>query len=102
MGALPKNKITRVERGKRRQGNRPTLTKDTSTNAIPLHKRGMVAEFLQLLGVTSEKETVTSASKKAEAKSKTTAKPKVQATQKIAPAPAKSTITTRKRKSDKK
>ena len=30
MGALPKNKITSVERGKRRAGNTPKLKKDLS------------------------------------------------------------------------
>lgn len=47
MGALPKNKITRVERGKRRAGNRPTITKDAKTAAVPLHKRGLVAQMLK-------------------------------------------------------
>ncbi len=55
MGALPKNKITRVERGKRRAGNKPTVTKDVNRASVPLHKRGMVAEFLKVMGVTTEK-----------------------------------------------
>lgn len=46
MGALPKNKITSVERGKRRAGNRPTITKDSKKTLVPLHKRGIVASVL--------------------------------------------------------
>lgn len=54
MGALPKNKITRVERGKRRRGNTPSLKKDPKTTTVPLHKKGIVAQFLKTLGI-SEK-----------------------------------------------
>ncbi|MBP9819692.1 hypothetical protein KBC79_03060 [Candidatus Woesebacteria bacterium] len=50
MGALPKNKITRVERGKRRRGNTPSLKKDTNAS-VPLHKRGLVAQILQKSGL---------------------------------------------------
>lgn len=45
MGALPKNKITRVERGKRRSGNTPSLTKQVAHATVPLHKRGLVAQI---------------------------------------------------------
>lgn len=51
MGALPKNKITRVERGKRRRGNTPSLKKDPNTTSVPLHKKGIVAEFKKALGI---------------------------------------------------
>ncbi len=51
MGALPKNKITRAERGKRRRGNTPTLTKDAKTTSIPLHKRGLVSQMMKTLGL---------------------------------------------------
>lgn len=51
MGALPKNKITRAERGKRRRGNKPTITKDVKTAAIPQHKQGFVAEMLRAVGI---------------------------------------------------
>lgn len=51
MGALPKNKITRVERGKRRAGNTPTLTKDVKISRIPLHKKGLVASILKAAGL---------------------------------------------------
>ena len=54
MGALPKNKITRVERGKRRRGNTPSLKKDPKITTIPAHKKGIVAQFLKTLGI-SEK-----------------------------------------------
>lgn len=52
MGALPKNKITRVERGKRRSGNTPKVTKDAKVTPVPLHKRGFVAQMKQALGLT--------------------------------------------------
>lgn len=51
MGALPKNKITRVEQGKRRAGNKADVKKDPKTNAIPLHKQGFVASLLKTLGL---------------------------------------------------
>ncbi len=50
MGALPKNKITSVERGKRRAGNRPQLKKDKNAT-IPLHKQGLVAQILKSAGI---------------------------------------------------
>lgn len=50
MGALPKNKITRVERGKRRAGNTPTLIKDKNST-VPLHKRGLVQQIFKSLGI---------------------------------------------------
>ncbi len=50
MGAVPKNKITRAERGKRRQGNRPFLLKDQNSS-VPMHKRGFVAELLKFVGL---------------------------------------------------
>jgi hypothetical protein len=50
MGALPKNKITSAERGKRRRGNTPKLNKDPKTNSIPLHKQGFVAALNKFLG----------------------------------------------------
>jgi hypothetical protein len=53
MGALPKNKITRAERGKRRRGNTPTLTKDAKVTSIPLHKRGLVAQMRKSIGLDS-------------------------------------------------
>jgi len=51
MGALPKNKITRVERGKRRKGNTPALKKDVKTARTPLHKRGLVAAIFSKLKI---------------------------------------------------
>ena len=51
MGALPKNKITRVEQGKRRAGNKANIKKDPKVIAIPLHKQGIVASMLQKLGL---------------------------------------------------
>ena len=54
MGALPKNKITRSERGRRRAGNTPSLKADTKVVAIPLQKRGLAAAILSKLGFSSE------------------------------------------------
>lgn len=51
MGALPKNKITRVEQGKRRAGNTPTLTKHPKSNTVPLHKRGIVSQLKKALNL---------------------------------------------------
>lgn len=49
MGALPKNKITRAERGKRRKGNTPQLLKQSKKAQIPLHKRGLAASITRKL-----------------------------------------------------
>lgn len=54
MGALPKNKITRAERGKRRAGNTPTVTVDVNTHAIPMHKRTLVASMMASMGYTKD------------------------------------------------
>lgn len=50
MGALPKNKITRAERGKRRRGNTPKLKRDAKTTSVPLHKQGFVAQLMNFAG----------------------------------------------------
>jgi ribosomal protein L32 len=47
MGALPKNKITRAERGKRRSGNTPKLTKDAKKTTVQLHKKGLIASIFK-------------------------------------------------------
>ncbi len=51
MGALPKNKITRVEQGKRRAGNKAMIKKDPKVSAIPMHKQSFVANMLKKLGL---------------------------------------------------
>ena len=51
MAAQPKNKITRAERGKRRRGNTPTITKDSKHAIVPRHKQAMVKTILKVLGV---------------------------------------------------
>ena len=51
MGAHPKNKITRAERGKRRAGNTPSLKKDYKVAAVPLNKRGLVSSILRKMGI---------------------------------------------------
>ena len=63
MGALPKNKITRVERGKRRRGNTPSLKKDLNAS-VPLHKRGFLAELLKFAGLETNVATPASSPKK--------------------------------------
>lgn len=50
MGALPKNKITRAERGKRRRGNKPRLRKDANSRT-PQHKQGLVASLMKFIGL---------------------------------------------------
>ncbi|MBQ6449414.1 hypothetical protein IJJ08_00720 [bacterium] len=49
MTPLPKNKITRAERGKRRRGNTPKLTKNIKTAKVPLHKDKMAQKLLMVL-----------------------------------------------------
>jgi len=50
MGALPKNKISSVERGKRRAGNKPKLKKDTNMAAVPKAKQSFVSNLLKFAG----------------------------------------------------
>lgn len=50
MGALPKNKITSAERGKRRSGNKPSLKKDIKMTAVPKAKKGFVDNLLKFAG----------------------------------------------------
>lgn len=73
MGALPKNKITRAERGKRRRGNTPKLRKDLHS-AIPSHKRGFVAELLKFVGLETSAAVVTQEAKAAKRAAKRAAK----------------------------
>jgi len=54
MGALPKNKITSVERGKRRRGNTPKVTKQVNHTSPQMHKRGLVASFFKAFNITSK------------------------------------------------
>lgn len=54
MAAVPKNKITRVERGKRRKGNTPSLVKNAATSQPQFHKRGFVAMLIKNLGITAQ------------------------------------------------
>ena len=50
MAGQPKNKITSVERGKRRHGNTPKLMKDAKTTKVPLHKRGYFDALMKMVG----------------------------------------------------
>ncbi len=53
MGALPKNKITRAERGKRRRGNTPKLLKTHKKAQVPMHKRGLAASIARKINTDS-------------------------------------------------
>ncbi|HOZ03087.1 MAG TPA: hypothetical protein PKX78_01160 [Candidatus Woesebacteria bacterium] len=53
MGALPKNKITRAERGKRRHGNTPKLLKTHKKAQVPMHKRGLTASIARKINTDS-------------------------------------------------
>lgn len=55
MAATPKNKITSVERGKRRAGQWRSLTKKNLPAATPLlHRRGLAAQIKQQLGIKTD------------------------------------------------
>jgi hypothetical protein len=49
MAAHPKNKISSIERGKRRKGNAPKLNKDPKSTKVPLHRAGIFAQFKTFL-----------------------------------------------------
>lgn len=51
MGALPKNKITRVEQGKRRAGNKAQVKKDVNVHRVPAHKQGLLSSILKSLNL---------------------------------------------------
>ena len=51
MPAVPKNKITRRERGKRRAGNTPSLKRDIKISRTPLHKKGFMAAIFKAVGM---------------------------------------------------
>lgn len=51
MGALTKNKVTRVEQGKRRAGNKPSIKKDPKVNQVPAHKQGLLSSILKALNL---------------------------------------------------
>jgi hypothetical protein len=57
MGAVPKNKITSVERGKRRAGQARSLRlkKDANQSVVPLHKRGLVAQMFSQMEISFKK-----------------------------------------------
>lgn len=51
MGALPKNKITRAERGKRRRGNTKSVTQDVKVVKVAPYKQGLVSAILKSIGL---------------------------------------------------
>jgi len=55
MAAQPKNKITRVEQGKRRAGNTPKLLKDANMAKMPLHKKTLFGTIAKLFPVAPNK-----------------------------------------------
>ncbi len=90
MGALPKNKITRVEQGKRRRGNMPKLKKDLNS-ATPMHKQGFVAELLRFVGLSNQPavKVASKTEKAAESSKKVTTTAQIGQTAKAAPAKAR-------------
>ncbi len=48
MTPLPKNKITRAERGKRRSGNTPNLKLNAKKAKVPMHKN-RIAQKIKLV-----------------------------------------------------
>ena len=68
MAAQPKNKITRVERGKRRHGNTPKLAKESTNGLVPLYKRGYFEKVMKLVGMKAETKSSTKTSKIADTK----------------------------------
>ena len=59
MSAQPKNKITRVEQGKRRAGNTPKLNKDAATAKVALHKKTLFGKISKLFPATKAAEKTT-------------------------------------------
>ncbi len=57
MGAVPKNKVTSIERGKRRAGQlrQTQIKKDPNQAAAPLHKRGLVAQMFSRMDIEFKK-----------------------------------------------
>ena len=51
MGALPKNKITRAERGKRRRGNTPKLKKNPKSSHVLLSRQGLSESIIRRSGI---------------------------------------------------
>ena len=68
MGAQPKNKITRAERGKRRAGNTPSLKKDVKRAKTPLHKQTLMKKFANSAAKAAPAPTAKAPAKKAAAK----------------------------------
>lgn len=100
MGALPKNKITSVERGKRRAGNTPSLKKDKNAS-VPLHKRGLVAQILQKTGLVTagaEEERATKRATKADRRAARAVAADTKAAEKSASAGVKKTTRTTQHK----
>jgi len=63
MGALPKNKITRAERGKRRAGNTPSITKDFRISRTPSRKQGLVDSMFAAIGLSASRKTTAETAK---------------------------------------
>ena len=87
MGAQPKNKITRAERGKRRAGNTPSLKKDPKKTAVPLHKKSLMSKFDNFLSARTGQKTTSAAPKKETAETKKAAPTKASSSAKAGVAP---------------
>lgn len=55
MTPLPKNKITRAERGKRRRGNTPSLKRNVKQASTPLYKNKIVQKIKLVLRSSANK-----------------------------------------------
>lgn len=95
MGALPKNKITRAERGKRRAGNTRKITKDHRITAVPSNKRGLVASILTAIGLETSAKNAGKAKKDHKSVTSSTTQEARQVTKTAAPKQAPSVKTAR-------
>lgn len=95
MGALPKNKITRAERGKRRAGNTPSITKDFRVKAVPSNKRGLVASMLTAMGLETSAKNATATKKQHKSVTSSTTQEARQVNKTVAPKNAPTVKTTR-------
>lgn len=96
MGALPKNKITRAERGKRRAGNTRKITKDYRVKAVPSNKRGLVASILTAIGLESSAKNAAKPKKEHKSVTSSTTQEARQINKSVSPSAAPAVKTTRK------
>ena len=95
MGALPKNKITSAERGKRRAGNTRKITKDFRVAVVPSNKRGLVASILTAIGLESSAKNAGKAKKDHKSVSSSTTQESRQVNKAVSPKQAPAVKTAR-------